>query len=199
MTFTIGAPPVLSVTALSTGQPVFTWSDVQGAANYDLWVNLDGGQAQVIRLETLTSTAYTPPVPLAAGTYRAWVRAISDMDERTRWSNEVVFEVTAATAGPFAPQLSADLKEVDVNDAADTDEDDVTVTVASRGALPAQRNENEEVDNAANDRNVERVSQLVQPARQTQEPFDHDEFDAVMIEWPSLWWESSRTDKTFRA
>jgi predicted phage tail protein len=62
---------------------------------YDLWVNQIGGQSQIIRQQNLITTSYTPGNSLPAGSYRAWIRAISSSGEFSPWSLEVAFAVAA--------------------------------------------------------------------------------------------------------
>ena len=57
--------------------PAITWSFVTGAGRYVLQVIRVSTAAVVIREDTLVTTSFTPSTPLAAGGYRAWVKAIS--------------------------------------------------------------------------------------------------------------------------
>jgi hypothetical protein len=77
--------------------PAFTWEAVAGVARYDLWVDKVGGQTQIIRQQSLTTNTYTPTTALAAGTYRAWVRAVSTSNESSLWSVVVEFTVAETT------------------------------------------------------------------------------------------------------
>ena len=103
---TIIAPAAGSSTSDRT--PVFTWKAVDGAASYQLQVNrISVPQAIVISQVGLTTTDFTPVSDLAAGTYRAWVRAVSNTNELSPWSIEVNFTVTAFA--PTIDSLDADL------------------------------------------------------------------------------------------
>lgn len=75
--------------------PTFTWRPVDGAVRYDLFVNHDGGQAQIIRQQNLTGTSYTPITSLPTGSCRAWIRAVSSSGQVSPWSLEVAFTITA--------------------------------------------------------------------------------------------------------
>jgi len=75
--------------------PTFTWTEVQGAVRYDLWVDKVGGPGQIIREQNLTSTSFTPATPLEAGDYRVWVQAISSEGTESPWSLEVNFTIAA--------------------------------------------------------------------------------------------------------
>ena len=55
----------------------------------------------VIRLTALTATSYTSPATLQAGTYRAWVRAVSTSGEVSLWSGSFDFTVAANAPKPF--------------------------------------------------------------------------------------------------
>ncbi|MCA9064785.1 MAG: hypothetical protein KDA96_17055, partial [Planctomycetaceae bacterium] len=84
--------------------PTFAWRTVDGADHYDLWVDQIGGTQQIIRLQNLTTTSFTPSTALAAGNYRAWVRAISTTGEVSVWSLELTFTIAAAPALRDEPQ-----------------------------------------------------------------------------------------------
>ena len=103
------APPV-KTTLLSPGSttydvtPTITWTAVEGATRYDLWVNnLTTGQPQAIRQPVLTVTSYTPDLPLAEGTYRAWVKVFDQYGDDSGWSDGLDFTVIAGT--PAMPTL----------------------------------------------------------------------------------------------
>ena len=49
----------------------------------------------MIRQETLTGTSFTPGTSLAAGTYRAWIRAVATNGDVSVWSTSVEFSVVA--------------------------------------------------------------------------------------------------------
>ena len=75
--------------------PMFSWSPVDGAVRYELWVTNVGLNARLIHETILTSLSFTPIVPLPKGTYRAWVRAVSSSGEDGRWSTQVNFVIAA--------------------------------------------------------------------------------------------------------
>lgn len=79
---------------ISNRTPTFTWRTVDGATSYHLWVNrVDIAVAGIINVTGLLSTAFTPVSPLAAGTYRAWVRSVSSTGELSIWSAQVDFTI----------------------------------------------------------------------------------------------------------
>ncbi|MCP4784572.1 MAG: hypothetical protein GY903_10845 [Fuerstiella sp.] len=99
ITATGGRPVVTSPTESQIVDfPVFTWVAVDGAASYEVWVAYLGVDFTFFNAEGITGTSYTPidptdpnSVPLNAGDYRVWVRAIYADDTRGLWSNPVTF------------------------------------------------------------------------------------------------------------
>ena len=92
-TFTIGQPTLTrpqDVTVDTT--PTFTWTDMdskpvgQKDTVYELHVNQVGGPARIIYQAALTTTSYTPTIPLPNGTYDAWVRPLAPDGEAGLWS-----------------------------------------------------------------------------------------------------------------
>jgi predicted phage tail protein len=95
--FTITAPAAPSQLAptgsTSNATPTFSWSAVNGAAVYDLCVQI--GSTQVIRQQSLTTTSYTPSAALTKGSYRFWVRAINAKGDVGAWSAEADFTIVS--------------------------------------------------------------------------------------------------------
>ncbi|MEO1981130.1 MAG: hypothetical protein ABGZ24_11485, partial [Fuerstiella sp.] len=99
ITATGGAPVVTSPTESQVVDfPVFTWVAVDGAASYEVWVSYLGVDFTFINVEGITGTSYMPidptdpnSVPLNAGDYRVWVRAIFADGTRGLWSKPVNF------------------------------------------------------------------------------------------------------------
>jgi cyclophilin family peptidyl-prolyl cis-trans isomerase len=106
-TFAVGTPVVIpsAVTITQpTGhtdslQPLIEWTAADGTEFYDLWVNQIGGQSQIIRQESLTSTSFQPTTDLAAGSYRAWIQP-RNAAGRAAWSSAVTFEIGGSAAPP---------------------------------------------------------------------------------------------------
>lgn len=82
--FTIGGQPVMT-SGSSAGYPVLpsrqlTWTALNDATHYDLWVDYLGGsqaaQNEIVRLTDLTTLTHTLSETLPAGNYRCWVRAV---------------------------------------------------------------------------------------------------------------------------
>ena len=93
--FSVGGRPGLVAPSgtIQSNVPVFLWTSVTGAVEYDLWVNKIDGPAQIIRQMSLTTTSYTPVTPLEVGTYRFWVQAVSDTGAKSLWSESLTFTI----------------------------------------------------------------------------------------------------------
>ncbi len=103
-----GLVPVANSVSLT---PTFTWTPVNGANSYDIWVNdLTTGQSQVVR-STTANVSLIAPVSLAAGhQYDWWVRALNNSGNSGPWSNGSVFTLTLGTptsAGPIGTTVNA--------------------------------------------------------------------------------------------
>jgi hypothetical protein len=114
MDINIGGQPIVLTPAGTTTNhtPTFSWKPVDGAVRYQLWVNRENPFVQqIIYQKDLSGTAYIPD-PLPAGTYRAWVLAVSATDEYSPWSVPVEFTITdtAAIANTLLVNLSGDRK-----------------------------------------------------------------------------------------
>ena len=99
-TIYIGGRPLANAPVVTNGIPTFSWLAVQGAATYQIRVdrthptNGTTIQTNIIGVSGLTGTSRTQTSPLAAGTYRFWVRAISTSPVTTSlWSSAVDFIV----------------------------------------------------------------------------------------------------------
>jgi hypothetical protein len=105
MDFSIGGKPIVLTPAGTTGNrtPTFSWTSVQGAARYELWVAGLDGSGVVINLTSLTTNSYTPVSSLAARTYRIWVRAVSTTNVISEWSAPV--DVTITKTESLLPDL----------------------------------------------------------------------------------------------
>ncbi|MFO0864199.1 MAG: hypothetical protein U0744_06010 [Gemmataceae bacterium] len=110
--FRIGAPTITApIGTEPTNPPTIAWTAVDAAANYDLWVdNVTTEASQVIRQTSIPggTTTFTPPNPLATGTYQVWVRAIDATGASTAWSVASFFSVGVPTiTGPIGTATSA--------------------------------------------------------------------------------------------
>jgi hypothetical protein len=104
--------------------PTFNWRAVDGVQRYDLWVDQIGGQSQIIRQTQLGGLGFTPSSALAAGSYRAWVRAISITGEVSPWSLANEFTVGNAFAASFGNDTDNNSGLAFLGNWADDDESD---------------------------------------------------------------------------
>ncbi len=98
--------PAPQLTAQASDRTVeLTWTEVAGAARYELWSWWDAGAGwQQIGGDNLTGTAYTHSSLVAGITYFYQIRAVDADDEAGAWSNEI----SAATPPALdAPTLTA--------------------------------------------------------------------------------------------
>lgn len=93
----VGGRPTLQAPVVNSARQVtFSWTAVQGAVTYQLQVDrLDVLQVRAVREDSLTAPTWQTPAALAAGTYRAWVRAVSSSGELSNWSRSLDFVVVA--------------------------------------------------------------------------------------------------------
>ena len=102
--------PVLSLPSngfiTSDNTPLFDWSDITDAANYELQVdNIDSFDSPDIDENNLTSSTYTASSSLADGKYYWHVRAKDSAGNWGGWSGTWSF--TIDTKAPAAPTLSS--------------------------------------------------------------------------------------------
>ncbi len=111
-----GRPQIINPAENDTvsSRPTITWTGVDGSSHYEIWVNrIDVPTTRVLYDNNVNSTTYTAPSALAAGTYRVWIRAISEMGERSPWSRPVNFTVASVDTNSFdlesnsGPQLAS--------------------------------------------------------------------------------------------
>ena len=92
-------PPVVTSPAVNAeripeARPTLTWTAVEGAERYDVWINnLSTGENQVIRDANVLETSYTPTIRMANGLYRFWVRAYDGSGFGGPWSTAMNFRV----------------------------------------------------------------------------------------------------------
>ena len=77
ITYTVSslAVPTMTLTSANSGQPVISWSKVNGAAQYEIYRSVDGVKFSIIR--RTAALAYTDTSAAAGTTYYYKVRAIS--------------------------------------------------------------------------------------------------------------------------
>ena len=77
ITYTVSslAVPAMTLTSAASGQPVISWSKVNGAAQYEIYRSVDGVKFSIIR--RTAALAYTDTSAAAGATYYYKVRAMS--------------------------------------------------------------------------------------------------------------------------
>ncbi|MFO0864659.1 MAG: hypothetical protein U0744_08420 [Gemmataceae bacterium] len=110
--FTVSAmsqvTPIAPSGSTSSGSPTFSWTGIQGAAYYDIWVdNVTTGESQVVRNQTATGTSWTSTYVFDAGdSYRWWIRALDSTKTNIgAWSNPLDFSIATLAK----PNLTAPL------------------------------------------------------------------------------------------
>lgn len=88
------APRLTYAASTLPGRPLFSWMTVAGAVRYEL-VFADASLTPQVTLSDLTGNQYQPTEPLAAGSWRAWIRAFDSQGGITSNSNIVTFVVTS--------------------------------------------------------------------------------------------------------
>jgi predicted phage tail protein len=88
-----GRSALISPSGKVSGQVTFSWFQVQGAERYELWVNKFGVGVGVINETALTNAEFKTS-SLSAGSYRVWVRAVSNSGQYSAWSQAVDFAVS---------------------------------------------------------------------------------------------------------
>ena len=89
--FVFNGPTRLTLAEMTlAGRPLFSWIVVAGAVRYEL-VFANASLVPQITLSNLTGNQYQPAVPLAAGVWRAWIRAFDSSGNATAISNTVAF------------------------------------------------------------------------------------------------------------
>jgi predicted phage tail protein len=73
----------------------FSWTVVGDADKYEIWVQRDSDNAVFTR-NNITGTSFQFGLPLLAGGYRVWLRAVSLVGERSAWSAPVRFRVASS-------------------------------------------------------------------------------------------------------
>ena len=94
-----GQTTVLTPTGSTTDKtPLFTWLAVEGAVKYELLLRRDDVASVILNKKDILTNSYTPTTELAAGNYRAWVRAINANGIMTTWSAVQTFTITSVTS-----------------------------------------------------------------------------------------------------
>ncbi|MBL8816678.1 MAG: hypothetical protein JNL58_11660 [Planctomyces sp.] len=92
-----GRPDLLSPSGTaSSSTPTFVWTQVTVAISYDLQVDrIDVSTSKIINQSGILLNSFSTTTALPAGTYRAWVRAVSNTNEKSPWSAPVDFTIAS--------------------------------------------------------------------------------------------------------
>lgn len=92
--FNVTTPPTMTGPLSSTfsPRPQFTWNSVPSATKYSIYVRNMVTETDAYLVHNITTTNWTPPADLAAGTYRWQVRA-SSASYNSLWANTADFTV----------------------------------------------------------------------------------------------------------
>ena len=104
--FNVGGKPILLTPTGTTSnrKPTISWTPVQGADHFELWVSKRDGTGVVINLTNITATSYTPATSLAPYEYRIWVRAVTSTGAFSAWSSFVDLSVTDTSFERITPE-----------------------------------------------------------------------------------------------
>ncbi|MEO2016523.1 MAG: S8 family serine peptidase [Fuerstiella sp.] len=104
-----GRPTVLAPLATVTdAAPAFTWTSVDGAGSYEVFLNRTDVAAHILRTSDIPTATFEPPI-LEAGEYVLWVRAKDASGNYGPWSASYTFSVTAAASGVTATPMQTQL------------------------------------------------------------------------------------------
>lgn len=92
--FTVGGRPVVDPVDTDTSPLSVAWSGIDRSEFYEIWISNSAGE-RVVFDTNIQATSYAISSALPADSYRVWVRAVSDMGERSFWSTPVTFTVVA--------------------------------------------------------------------------------------------------------
>lgn len=93
------APP--DAATVTEARPIFRWSDVSGAARYE--VQFDSANPPAVTVQDSAATSYQPPAPLLHRTYYWRVRALDSYGLASPWSE--VWRVKVDAAASAAPMI----------------------------------------------------------------------------------------------
>lgn len=74
--------------------PTFSWTSVDAATHYELWVNHLGGANRVIHRTDVAGLSFTSTSQLEPGQYRVWIRALSSTGLKSLWSTAASMTIT---------------------------------------------------------------------------------------------------------
>lgn len=89
--FQVGPQPTSPVTPTFETQPTLTWTTMDGAATYDVYLRRRGGEPQIF--EGLDTNHLTLTEPFEIGEYRWWVRGRAENGRAAAWSPVAEFTI----------------------------------------------------------------------------------------------------------
>lgn len=105
--FLVNGPTRLFSATSVAGRPALSWRTIAGADRYEL-VFLNTSSGSRITLSNLTGIQYQPESPLAAGSWRAWIRAFDSQGHMTSISNVLTIVVSSSgTDQSLLPSLNS--------------------------------------------------------------------------------------------
>ncbi|MDG1894870.1 MAG: hypothetical protein P8J37_08180, partial [Fuerstiella sp.] len=193
--FTIGGrPEILTPTesAVTSATPTFLWSGITGAERYEVWINrMDVPQSRVVYDANVLVASFTVQTPLEAGSYRIWVRAISEMGETSAWSKPVNFTVASLSKlnGTRSALPADSLLSSPVSDSA------IPLTV-SEPVFTVARNDQNSASNSDPKTSVDTLTSEASVVPATEGGEAVEDLDSVMSEWEAAdWWSSVTTEE----
>ncbi len=104
ITVNFTAPNILSKTSLTNNpRPSFSWGTVRNAQAYEIFIARDAAFTQMVLIQTMKQTNFTPISPLADGTYFMKVRAYNASLFPGKFSKS--YSITIDSAPPPPPTL----------------------------------------------------------------------------------------------
>lgn len=104
ITVNFTAPNILSKTSLTNNtRPNFSWGTVRGAQAYEIFIARDAAFSQLVWIQTLKETNFTPVSPLIDGIYFMQVRAYNASLSPGKFSK--TYSITIDNTPPSAPIL----------------------------------------------------------------------------------------------
>ena len=166
----------------------FRWQADPFAERFDLWINQVGGVTPVLRDSTIYTKTYNAFDLLAAGDYRAWVRAFNSEGESSVWSSPIDFSVVQTQPHPLLE--FADGPEPAAEVAGDRWMADAGPAVAGRlkpRVLPVETPDDDQPPTLPTQPDPPSQPPQSMPANR---PTPHHITDQVLLGWPeSDWWD----------
>lgn len=196
--FFVGAGGRPTITAPAAGSttsalPVFLWVGIDQADHYEFWMNrIDVPQSQVIYNPNVKVTSLAAQTALASGRYRAWVRGVSDMGEKSSWSRPVDFFVQTSPVDSESDALP-DINEILLASMDSTSD----VQTSGRYVVTPLIDDEARPTPAVSSTNVVREERPdVNPAEDASDEVQEESVDAVMSEWVDAdWWATRATSE----